>query len=198
MLELFNRFDTNKNGTLDIKELDKCLKDGGYNFTPEQVVMIMRIVDADDSGTLDLNEFLDLIAYLYVIDLAFYAIDSNRNGKIERNELKRALKDVGYKFTDSQINVFFKMVDEDNSGTIEIEEFHTLSLFLREAKVLFSIADADGSGSVSFDEFKKFLPILGIKVPADKAKEIYGSLTTTKDKLSFEEFVNFVFVLLYA
>jgi len=194
---LFNKF--KKNGKdIPVQEVGDCLKEGGYTFAPSQIELIMKIVDTDASGTLDVDEFLGLVGYLTCIDAAFAEIDQDKNNKIERAELKRALTDVGYNFTDSQLESFFKMVDENNSGTVELKEFHTLTLFLRLARVLYVVADEDGNGEVEFSEFKGFLPTLGVTADESAAQNLFTSLdTSNKGYVSFEEFVNLVFYLLF-
>jgi len=132
-----------------------------------------------------------MISYLLVMDTAFADIDENKNNTIERKELKRALKNIGYNFSDSQVTAFFLMVDENNSGTVELEEFHTLSLFLRLSRVQFILADADRNGSITFQEFGTFLASAGVDSDDELSRQMFEALDVSKkNRLNFEEFVS--------
>jgi hypothetical protein len=65
---------------IDIRELDICLKEGGYKFRSEQLGMpwsnlpslplelMVAMTDKDGNHKLDKEEFLDLVAYLFIIE----------------------------------------------------------------------------------------------------------------------------------
>lgn len=58
---LFNAFDLNGNGTLEIAELYNLLKSMGFNPKFDQVQALLDSVDYDRSGELDHKEFVRLL-----------------------------------------------------------------------------------------------------------------------------------------
>ena len=55
-LEVFNAIDKNKDGKIDLLELNNYLGDG-YTFTPYRIQLLMNEADLDRDGTIDFVEF---------------------------------------------------------------------------------------------------------------------------------------------
>jgi Ca2+-binding EF-hand superfamily protein len=60
----FNKYDTDGGGTIDTSELEHAVTNLGIAFTSERLAEIVKSVDADNSGTIDLGEFRDLLKVL--------------------------------------------------------------------------------------------------------------------------------------
>ena len=58
--EMFKRFDTDGNGTLDLEEAKACLIELHLYSNEQDVQILFEALDVDRSGTLSLEEFLDL------------------------------------------------------------------------------------------------------------------------------------------
>jgi len=58
----FDTFDVNGDGTIDSDELIKILKDLGENHDAASVRALIKEVDTDNSGKVEFNEFLAVIA----------------------------------------------------------------------------------------------------------------------------------------
>jgi voltage-gated sodium channel len=58
--EMFKRFDTDGNGTLDLEEAKACLIELHLYSNDQDVQILFEALDVDRSGTLSLDEFLDL------------------------------------------------------------------------------------------------------------------------------------------
>jgi Ca2+-binding EF-hand superfamily protein len=58
---MFQRFDTDGTGTLDIGELQKLLQKSPFVFNKETTEGIFKILDADGSGGLTVEEFQRLV-----------------------------------------------------------------------------------------------------------------------------------------
>lgn len=54
----FKKFDTDGGGSLDIKELKVLLDYIGAKFSPDELKMAMRELDADGNGTIEMEEFV--------------------------------------------------------------------------------------------------------------------------------------------
>lgn len=58
---IFNEFDEDKSGSIDMSELDKVMIAMGFNLTPDQLSVLLKEVDVSESGSLDFDQFLRLI-----------------------------------------------------------------------------------------------------------------------------------------
>jgi Ca2+-binding EF-hand superfamily protein len=58
MRRIFAKFDTDGNGTLNRKELQKATALLGDRFSDEDVEVLMEILDKDHSDTIDMEEFI--------------------------------------------------------------------------------------------------------------------------------------------
>jgi len=58
MRRIFAKFDTDGNGTLNRKELQRATAILGDHFSDEDVGLLMEVLDKDHSDTLDMEEFI--------------------------------------------------------------------------------------------------------------------------------------------
>lgn len=54
---IFNKYDTDKSGELDLDEFAVFCKDMGEDYTPEQLEIALAEIDEDGNGTIDFEEF---------------------------------------------------------------------------------------------------------------------------------------------
>eukprot|EP00010_Vexillifera_abyssalis_P003996 CAMPEP_0201551978 /NCGR_PEP_ID=MMETSP0173_2-20130828/12176_1 /ASSEMBLY_ACC=CAM_ASM_000268 /TAXON_ID=218659 /ORGANISM="Vexillifera sp., Strain DIVA3 564/2" /LENGTH=143 /DNA_ID=CAMNT_0047962357 /DNA_START=41 /DNA_END=469 /DNA_ORIENTATION=- len=64
--QTFKEADSDKNGAIDNKELGRILADLGHNLSSTEIATLVKSVDADNSGEIEFNEFVDL-AFLLMI-----------------------------------------------------------------------------------------------------------------------------------
>lgn len=89
----------------------------------------------------------------------FRKIDANGNGKLEREELKRALRELGVstELIDINLDKFMNDTDGDGDGTLSLEEFSNLYLKIQSdirVKALFESFDKDKDGYINTEEFE--------------------------------------------
>ena len=58
---IFDKFDRDGNGSIDMGELKKILKVFKRNVTDEEVKFMMEDLDSDGNGEIDFEEFCDMI-----------------------------------------------------------------------------------------------------------------------------------------
>ena len=58
-----------------------------------------------------------------LLKVTFDSFDANHSRSIDFSELKNLIKILGVNFSRAQIQEIFKEIDEDESGTIEFDEF---------------------------------------------------------------------------
>ena len=128
--EAFNMFDKNKKGTLSIGDITKIMKNFGYPMTKEEARGLISNVDASGDGEVDFEEFVMIMekqAHNLGEDpvlLAFKDFDKNEDGKITNHEFRYILTHVGEnKFSDKEVDEFFKDCDLKDDGEIEYENF---------------------------------------------------------------------------
>jgi len=129
--EHFNRLDKNNDGSLDIDELTTLLVGLGFSRSEaeQDAKNIMEDADTDRSGSIEFKEFAQI--------------------------WQRKLLTVN----ENYIDAVFKVLDDDNNGTIEANELaKVLGMEGKqnedEIKSYISEVDTDNDGKLSYEEFK--------------------------------------------
>lgn len=128
--DAFDRFDINGDGVIDKEELSKLL----IEFlelpkppTEKQLSRIMAKVDLDQNGTIDYEEFKQMMhgrsdtknQYL----TTFKNFDLDNDGYITQKELAECMKKVHPDTTDEEIEVIMEALDSNKDGKISFQEF---------------------------------------------------------------------------
>lgn len=87
--------------------------------------------DIDGSNHLEFNEFLSLMVRRVANDddkgdelrQAFKVFDKNGDNFISRSELKSAMRKMGEKMSDREIDQLIKTADLDKDGKVNYDEF---------------------------------------------------------------------------
>lgn len=134
--ELFQTLDTDNSGSLDKKELELALKHTSQR--PDKLQFYLDLTDDDNSGTINFNEFMNLIIIsqcdfedLEKSVAVFEKYDVNKNGKLDRKELRRCIGDIGIDFPDDKFKNFYDILDMDGSGYLSKVEFYMMIEGLR-------------------------------------------------------------------
>ena len=78
----FDMFDTDRSGSIDVGELATALGACGYKLSTPVVQLMMRQHDADGSGTISFDEYIQLNVELSICTSAFSKRDTQRIGRI--------------------------------------------------------------------------------------------------------------------
>ena len=174
LLDLFEAYDLNKNGSLDYKEFVGAIyndedeedenpksytknKEGGDDVENVRTAL-------HDSKIMD--KFRDKILSRGgkgILGLArqFKIFDDNNSGTLDLAELTKAIKDFRVDISPNEIKILFNILDSDQTGEVQYDEF------LREIRgdmnnlrknlvsKAFDKLDTDKSGVVDMDEIKK-------------------------------------------
>ncbi len=54
----FNKFDSNKSGSIDVNELRELVETLGVSFTDKELLLAMQELDGDSSGAIECSEFV--------------------------------------------------------------------------------------------------------------------------------------------
>eukprot|EP01029_Cantina_marsupialis_P001211 TRINITY_DN109910_c0_g1_i1.p1 TRINITY_DN109910_c0_g1~~TRINITY_DN109910_c0_g1_i1.p1 ORF type:complete len:1320 (+),score=436.55 TRINITY_DN109910_c0_g1_i1:137-4096(+) len=138
--EVFDEFDADGSGTIDMDEFRTMLKALNIKMTEAKARKYFRLCDGDGSGEIDREEF----------KVAMYACDP-----VSGNTMG---------FTPSKLLTpqdAFEMFDDNGSGELDEDEFYNVLEYLgvqandEEMENMFLKFDTDGSGFIDYDEFKK-------------------------------------------
>lgn len=144
--EAFEFFDLNGDGKLSVNELGTVLRSLGDAVTEDDLENLIKRVDSDGDGQLDLCEFIDLntqaISTCRSLDLessgsrdcesgalvaVFNKFDANKDGFISPEELHNALAAFGEeKFSLQECQCMIKSVDENGDRVMSLLEFEAL------------------------------------------------------------------------
>lgn len=130
--EAFAIFDQDKNERICVKELGNVMRSLGQNPSEEQLRKMIRDVDKDENGTVEFNEFCDMmVKYQKKVETnpeeemreAFEVFDKDKNGFISANELRHVMTNLGEKLTDEEVEDMIKAADIDGDGQVNYREF---------------------------------------------------------------------------
>eukprot|EP01120_Amphizonella_sp_Union-15-10_P003703 TRINITY_DN14118_c0_g1_i1.p1 TRINITY_DN14118_c0_g1~~TRINITY_DN14118_c0_g1_i1.p1 ORF type:complete len:153 (-),score=43.97 TRINITY_DN14118_c0_g1_i1:118-576(-) len=117
--EAFSLFDKDGDGAITKKELRTVLHSLGQNPTEEELSEMIKEVDTDGNGAIDVDEFLMMMAKQMKnadseedIKHAFSVF--NKNGKISVNEMRYVMTNLGQKLTEDEM--------EEILGVLPIED----------------------------------------------------------------------------
>ena len=117
-------------GTIDAKELKVAMRALGFEPKKEEIKKMISDIDKDGSGTIDFNEFLEMMTAKMgekdskeEILKAFRLFDDDETGKISFKNLKRVAKELGENMTDEELQEMIDEADRDGDGEINEEEF---------------------------------------------------------------------------
>ena len=147
--QAFDAFDTNKSGNIDEKELMDAMKALGFNPTKQDVIDMINDVDADGSGTIEYEEFLEMMQVKMVEE------------KNMGDEMKRAFKwyvEIDDEFGDDNVNDDSKPRGIDKEKLMSVAK-NTLSEGVDEYIIdrMIEVADSDGDGIVTQEDFLKIM-----------------------------------------
>merc|ERR1711977_18345 len=132
----FNLFDKKRTGSIPLSDMGTVLRSLGQNPTEAELQALMEEVDKDKSGTIEFDEFVDLMARTNKskdqmeeeIRNAFLTFDADNSGFITREELIETLTTMGDPVDEETITGMIDEADLDGDGKINYEEFTKIML----------------------------------------------------------------------
>ena len=137
MSEIFDLYDVDKTGYVEIKEALKMLSAIGRKLEPEDENEFLTIADPKKKGQVSKQSFLEGVESMYTIpdDFipeikdAFKFFDKDNDGKISCKEFKDMLVKLSKEYKDKDVDELFKVLDLNIDGYINIDEFINLWKF---------------------------------------------------------------------
>ena len=173
LLKAFKYFDLDNSGRCSKKEFTKTiLKIGITGFTEDNLLQLFELYDQDGSGELDYKEFVGALFDNSSI------INERRNKKqsapVQKeqktkqeniNDAEEILNKIRVKLAARGVRGIisiaknFRIIDDNNSQTIDFEEFSKAARDFRfgltdaEIETAFSVFDRKNNGVIDYDEF---------------------------------------------
>ena len=133
LMEAFAKVDTDKDGLINTDELRQVLHSLGQNPTDADLQDLAYAMDTDESGKIDLPEFLHMMAKRISdtnleedILEAFKVFDRDGNGFITAKELKLVMSNLGESLSEEEVEAMIIEVDMDGDGCINYAEFFNM------------------------------------------------------------------------
>ena len=137
MNEIFDLYDVDHTGYVDIKDSLKMLAAMGKNLEPEDENDFLIVADPNKEGVISKQNFLKGVeilftipdSYLPEIKDAFEFFDKKNNGKITCKDFKKILVQQTKEYTEKDAEELFKTLDLNSDGEININDFINLWKF---------------------------------------------------------------------
>jgi len=131
--EAFAMFDINGDGTIELNELQQVMRKLGQNPTEAELIEMINTVDDNGDHEIDFEEFLILMKSRIgerdpekELKDAFAVFDTDKNGSIDRKELKRLMKKLGQALSEAELDAMMDEVDTNGDGEISFAEFKAM------------------------------------------------------------------------
>ena len=105
----------------------------GFEAKNQTIYQMIGDIDKDGSGSIDFEEFLDMMTAKMSdkdsredIKKVFNLFDDDQSGKISLRNLKRVAKELGETMTDAELLEMIERADNDQDGEINFEEFYAI------------------------------------------------------------------------
>ncbi|CAH1240748.1 CALM1 [Branchiostoma lanceolatum] len=211
----FDMFDEDGGGDISTKELGTIMKRLGMSISREELQQMIDEVDEDASGTIDFEEFLEMMARAMQdsereipddeLRAAFRVLDKNGDGFIDKDEFRALASEcAGDDLTDDELHEFMDEYDGNRDGRFDYEEWKEIIQELKagtarqmfneeqiaEFKMAFDMFDADGGGDISTRELGTIMKKLGLNVSRDQLQDMIDEVDVdASGTIDFEEFL---------
>eukprot|EP00658_Telonema_sp_P-2_P081614 TRINITY_DN841_c0_g1_i2.p1 TRINITY_DN841_c0_g1~~TRINITY_DN841_c0_g1_i2.p1 ORF type:complete len:218 (+),score=56.67 TRINITY_DN841_c0_g1_i2:106-759(+) len=119
-----------RSGCIDTKEFRAVCESIGMEPTDAELKLMLMDVDKDNSGDVDLEEFIAAMKSKYldtdgpeIIRNAFDVFDTDGSGSLSYEEMTDVLKNLGDSLEPPMIRRLIEASDLDKNGEVDLDEF---------------------------------------------------------------------------
>eukprot|EP00746_Dinoflagellata_sp_MGD_P065437 gnl/MRDRNA2_/MRDRNA2_27270_c0_seq1.p1 gnl/MRDRNA2_/MRDRNA2_27270_c0~~gnl/MRDRNA2_/MRDRNA2_27270_c0_seq1.p1 ORF type:complete len:518 (+),score=121.39 gnl/MRDRNA2_/MRDRNA2_27270_c0_seq1:137-1690(+) len=230
---MFEEMDSTNNGTLDMNEIDLLFRRLKLWLSVPQLWALVQEVDTDCNGQIELDEFAMMLAKIRgrrPLSLKYYTrqlprktreqfegifriIDTDKDGSLSKSEMRAGLQRLNVKVqltkNDAEFDKYFKEIDADGSGKIDVEEFICLMAKLRKPvpqldatmlhltneekerfRIIFDTFDVGGGGTLNAHELHNLFEKLGYSFPSTHTQKMVHEVDLDgSGTVDFDEFL---------
>jgi len=151
----FRAVDSDNSGQISAEELKRALVNGNWShFSEEACRMMIDMYDANNSGSIDLNEFNALFGCINKWKGVFESYDTDRSGRIEEAELTRAFQQMGYRFTPTFVQNILTKYDA-KTKRMGLDNFIVCCVQIKRLTDSFRVRDREmkGAATMQYEDF---------------------------------------------
>eukprot|EP00124_Ichthyophonus_hoferi_P001729 Ihof_evm1s99 gene=Ihof_evmTU1s99 len=156
--QYFYQSDTDGSGDINANELQRALHNGFSPFNPETVRLMINMFDRDHSGTINIQEFVDLWKYIQDWIRTFKNYDKDCSGTIDLNEFSLALRDFRFDIPPHMVQMLVRKFDTMGNGEMTLDSFIQCIVMLQILTKAFQVT-AGGQPRVTLD-YEQFLEMV--------------------------------------
>lgn len=124
----FDMFDKDRSGTVDYVEMESVLAAAGYNWSYEDISLLIDELDIDGDGLIDKGEFMKTMAkksdgFEKEVKIAFQVFDKDQKGYITLDELREVFLSIGEEVTRRQLKKLLRVAQADGQGRVRYRGF---------------------------------------------------------------------------
>jgi peflin len=131
----------------------------GQNFSDKACELMVAMFDLDRTGTIGVQEFEKLFAYINQWLNCFKAYDRDQSGAIEEPELMQALSQMGFRFSQQFVQFLISISDPKARKEISVDQFIVLCVKVQQFTEKFRQRDTQQSGNITIG-YEDFLGIV--------------------------------------
>jgi len=130
--QTFNKMDGNHDGVITLEELKDFAVKHPDMAGAQDLDQMWKELDGDSSGSISIHEFvaatLDTQGVLVhdVLWKTFSALDTNHNGRLTKNEIRGAIKEMGSRLGGEHVARMTQLIESEVQGELTFQEFCAL------------------------------------------------------------------------
>jgi Ca2+-binding EF-hand superfamily protein len=155
VFQWFQAVDVDRSGHINAIELQQALVNGNMSkFSEEACRMMIDLFDANKSGTIDVNEFVQLFNYINQWKGVFQGFDKDRSGSIDLNEFSQALQQMQYRFSQTFVQNILTKYDP-KTCRLTLDNFIVVCFSLKRLTDSFKRRDREmrGQAMMGYEDF---------------------------------------------
>jgi calmodulin len=133
--QAFIFFDRDGDGTMNVTDVSLAMRAMGALVTEKEVKSLLKKYDPDNTGTIDVNDFIACMAEVLHKDdseqeirNAFSVFDKDDTGMLPIQEMRHVFTRIGDNLTPEEVTNFVNILDTHNDGFIRLQD--VVNLFL--------------------------------------------------------------------
>jgi calcium-binding protein CML len=130
--EMFDLFDADGGGSIDVAELTQALVTLGISDTKEEIDRLVMQIDVDGSGAIEYEEFVEVMEKLQQqrdseaeMHKAFLYF-SNGHDRITLSDLRKVSLDIPDEQTEQVLREMLTVADRDGDGVVTFQDFRNM------------------------------------------------------------------------